>query len=1304
MTTEELFGVAEPGNIDLTNQTVRHNEDGSVSTIKSTSVNIDGQEVLLDTVDQNGTQLTTQEAIRQYETTGKHLGKFDSVESANKYAQSLHEGQEKLYPSTQPNIMTTEELFGSDVGKEQDKIGFWENIQRGGWGGFFDKATLGVKPMVQAAQLYGTTQRLQRNTYLQGDAGTKEREADQQQIVDYITNRDEEQRRGLTVAASVGNIAGDMLPFMAEFVYTGGLATLGKKAATRAVLKLAGEVAGREAAGMAEKFTARQATAKVAGWATEGAIRTALTPHEVIRGYIQNRMPDIQISPEGQAIFKESENTPFKAAYKAIANQWVEMASETTGEPMGKAAVAIGKKLLPDAASAAMGRLRDAWVNKVAGRTVYDFARKMGTITGKNSILEEMGEERLGDLMKVGLGVDDKQGSTFEKIGDSLYPGARQLWIEAIAFSIPAGGQLALSKALGEKGRASFSRKEVKDYFGIEESSSAQRDQMFDAFKSAKEQGATTQEAVQHVIANLMVRPPQPGQIVMPYRTGQFGLKNQPLPRNLPALPESASTGNEAWAQDLPDMGSQPGAPAEPEIDAETARPGPELRLKDTRPTYDQLLEQLQTSTDDAERQQIAETIASGDYNKTRKETTARQGAGSPARQQPAPTPLQDATTGQAQRTPSLGLRETPSQVLPENNLREILRMSDLYRPRDKYIQEFTKYAKGLKDKGINYFDAYHVTSADTKDFTEKGIKGSESDYIGKATGNLRPSSVYMFLEPHEISKGFSGITGIVSGAKTVNVVHLKIPIEQIKKLHWDSNYNVTFGTRSSIGFEGDINRSWIDSTSKYDIKSHSFNQSASIEGGKSSPPPAEKQAWEKQVKQVVKPPSKEMARQIISGSGAGRPRDFILGKNETYQVVDEVAGTKRVLAKNLTTGKEEYYHVSKDGIFAERNLPDNLNAWAEEKTDVELTDAALAKPEKAGEGEKSKGVASVKVMITNADRQTLADLGYSKEQVSAMKPEEAGRIIDGKTPPKSKGVAEKPAKETANKIFTEDKRNAALERIKQRIKDKGSFFKGEKGEQDVEGWKDLVDVAGYHFEKGVRDFTAWSTKVIEDVGDWVKPHLQKLWDEVSGKPEPKVAKEKPETEKAEPKKEAGGDRAESKGVVANILYNWGRLEELEYDVKHIQEESDKADAAVEENPEKVRKIISGNKNSTDISTQALKIAYYVKMEREKNIPEILWAAEHLVSGARESAQNLNMEKRLTGDPLLDGIIQLTDNLIAAGFKPEKEGLGLKTVRTAKQVAKDAVKQTVKNAKEAVNKADMNMQNALDFIESLRCK
>jgi hypothetical protein len=64
----------------------------------------------------------------------------------------------------------------------------------------------------------------------------------------------------------------------------------------------------------------------------------------------------------------------------------------------------------------------------------------------------------------------------------------------------------------------------------------------------------------------------------------------------------------------------------------------------------------------------------------------------------------------------------------------------------------------------------------------------------------------------------------------------------------------------------------------------------------------------------------------------------------------------------------------------------------------------------------------------------------------------------------------------------------------------------------------------------------------------------------------------------------------------------------------------------------------------------------------------------------------------------------LTDNLIAAGFKPEKEGLGLKTVRTAKQVAKDAVKQTVKNAKEAVNKADMNMQNALDFIESLRCK
>lgn len=403
-------------------------------------------------------------------------------------------------PQTKPHTISTEELFNTDLKgyakrvslaqpePQQDKIGFWENIDRGGWGGFFDKATLGVKPLVEAASLYGATKRLRSNTYL-GQSGEKEREADQQQVMDYIKERDEVQRRGLTTAAKIGNVVGDMLPFVAEFVATGGLAAIGKRAVTKGVLKLAGEFAGREAAGFAAKTTS-----KLAGWAGEASIRTALTPHRILKGYIENRMPDIRISPEGQMIFKESENTPFSAAYKAIANQWVEMASETTGGAIGKTAGAIGRKVLPAPAMAAMNRLRDAWVGAGTGRTVYDFAKKIGTITGKQSVLEEMGEERLGALMRIGLGVDDGEGSTFEKIGKALYPGAEQLFVEAVAFAVPAGGQLAISKAMGGGEKTTFSRKDVKDILGIDRPTSAtERKQMFDDYKAQQEQ-QTTQE------------------------------------------------------------------------------------------------------------------------------------------------------------------------------------------------------------------------------------------------------------------------------------------------------------------------------------------------------------------------------------------------------------------------------------------------------------------------------------------------------------------------------------------------------------------------------------------------------------------------------------------------------------------------------------------------------------------------------------------------------------------------------------------------------------------------------------------
>ena len=100
---KDNIGQYGAGNIDLNHRQVVHNPDGSISTERSFSVNIDGKEVLLPTVI-GGKIVSEDEAIQHYFDTGEYLGKFNTPQEADDYAQKLHERQEQYYGNQTGNV------------------------------------------------------------------------------------------------------------------------------------------------------------------------------------------------------------------------------------------------------------------------------------------------------------------------------------------------------------------------------------------------------------------------------------------------------------------------------------------------------------------------------------------------------------------------------------------------------------------------------------------------------------------------------------------------------------------------------------------------------------------------------------------------------------------------------------------------------------------------------------------------------------------------------------------------------------------------------------------------------------------------------------------------------------------------------------------------------------------------------------------------------------------------------------------------------------------------------------------------
>ena len=93
------------GNIDLYNRPQVKMPDGSTATVRSMSFNDGLKEVVVPTVSDDGRIMTEREAIDNYYNTGKYLGKFSTIDEANKYAEQLHNEQDRYYNRNRASLI-----------------------------------------------------------------------------------------------------------------------------------------------------------------------------------------------------------------------------------------------------------------------------------------------------------------------------------------------------------------------------------------------------------------------------------------------------------------------------------------------------------------------------------------------------------------------------------------------------------------------------------------------------------------------------------------------------------------------------------------------------------------------------------------------------------------------------------------------------------------------------------------------------------------------------------------------------------------------------------------------------------------------------------------------------------------------------------------------------------------------------------------------------------------------------------------------------------------------------------------------
>ena len=286
------------------------------------------------------------------------------------------------------------------------KLGFMDK-----WKEIKEEGVIPFVPFISGAKEVYDIAKIAKSKY-KLDAGTATQE-EKDQLISFV----QEANKDTDFWYKTLDVVSAMPTFMGEFLLTGGIYSAGRKVGTKVAIKSIKSFLGESGEKLLKKKIGKIGVGIAGGVAGATIQAPIMGAPRIISGTIERSMPELRLTEDEKGnldvlIAGKGENL-LPAFTKALGDQWAETVSEHSGGLfgiMGRSAknVAIKTGLFSAFMKANKG---------IKPSKAISYFRKIGY----HGVINEMMEERLGEGLRAGIGVQEYKLPTAEQLGVSWF-------------------------------------------------------------------------------------------------------------------------------------------------------------------------------------------------------------------------------------------------------------------------------------------------------------------------------------------------------------------------------------------------------------------------------------------------------------------------------------------------------------------------------------------------------------------------------------------------------------------------------------------------------------------------------------------------------------------------------------------------------------------------------------------------------------------------------------------------------------------------------------------------------------------